>query len=627
VLGTDLALDQVVDACGEQRTCADAYPHLRRAWNTALRRLESSPATFRDEDVEVFVDAATAVRYLRNNLAQGVNETNDLADFPWAVTDLLIGGWRNGGPAGDQIGWATAPPFHVGYDVQWGDEGAINGVSERTPHLVTGLFYSTLCHDELPFVDVERLARVAGDRPWYVDAYVDHPFGPLCDMWDAGAAESDPHAVPDSDVPVLMMPGRFDPYAPTALVDRAARRLPNGWVVEVPTRSRNVMATDCTIGIRDAFIVDPDAPPRTRCIEDLLDTEPVVFTPAPPVVGSPGPGEPTISTAAGDGAYGSAGDGGPATEAQLAHPAGLAIDDDGNLFVVELYGERVRVIDASGRISTAVGAPTGVAQPPPGDAAEVAMRWPTAVEVDADGNLYVGGGDGTHRTIIRIDPSGQVSTIVGTGAKGFSGDGGPATEAATTWIRDIAIDGAGNLYFSDFENNRVRMIDPSGIVATVAGTGEPGSAGVGELAVDAELDHPTGIAVDAKGNLYIADRNHRVLRIGPRGILRVIAGNGEPGYLGDGGVATEARIGADGIALDAAGTLYISDGGCACVRMVDAAGIITTLTGIGIPSISSDGVEASRAPLQEPAGLAVGPDGSVYIADLSGDRVRVVTFP
>jgi sugar lactone lactonase YvrE/pimeloyl-ACP methyl ester carboxylesterase len=627
ILGTEYAVGQIVHACADQPSCHAAFPHLHRAWNQALTRLDEEPSTILDEDLEIVVDDAVAVRYLRNNLAQGINETTDIPEFPLSIVDLRRNGWLNGGPAGDEVGWAAAPPSLVGYDVQWGDAAALTLDDWRTPRLNHGAFYSYLCRDEIPFVDRDALVEAAMDRPWYVNAYVNHPYEEICERWSVEPAEDDPHGLPRSDIPVLMIAGRFDPYSPLPLIRQTAGRFSNGWVVEVPTRSRNAVATDCTVGIRDAFIADP-GPPDTSCIADLEIVEPIRFVLPSPPTRDPGPDEAFVSTVAGDGAFGSAGDGGPATDAQLAAPYGLAADSDGNLFVVEWYGWRVRVVDAEGRIATAVGAPTGVAEPAPGAAGAVELLWPIAIEVDEERHLYVGAGEGTHRMILRVDPSGRVTRIVGTGEKGFSGDGGPATEATTTGIRDIAVDADGIVYFADYQNNRVRMVDPSGVVTTVAGTGGRGSAGVGGSPTEAQLNHPSAVAVDAHGNLYIADRNHRVLRIGKRGIISVIAGTGEEGYSGDGGPATEARIDAGGIAVDAEGNLYVSDAGCGCVRMVDVDGIITTVVGTGTPGrpAETDGAAASVS-LREPTGLAIGPDGSLYIADLFGNRVFRVVIP
>jgi hypothetical protein len=288
-------------------------------------------------------------------------------------------------------------------------------------------------------------------------------------------------------------------------------------------------------------------------------------------------------------------------------------------------------VDAAGRISTVVGPPTGVAPPAPGQASTVEMLDPTALAIDGEGNLYVGGGNGTNRMIIRVDPSsGAVTTIAGTGEKGFSGDGGPAIEATMSWVRDIAIDEAGNVYFSDSLNNRVRMVDTAGIITTIAGIGKQGFSGDRGPATEARLDHPTGVAVDANGRIYIADKgNHRVRRINRHGIITTVAGNGRRGYDGDGGLAKKAALGIPlSVLLDANGNLFITSVDCSCVRMIDSHGLIRTIVGTGHAAFSGDGGPASRARLSCcPDGMAFGPDGALYIADSANSRVRKVVFP
>jgi pimeloyl-ACP methyl ester carboxylesterase/DNA-binding beta-propeller fold protein YncE len=625
IIGTERSVAQVAEACSRQPHCAAWYPHLRRAWSVALQRLERDPAMIHDEDLDIVVDAATAVRYLRNNLAQGINETSDVSEFPSALYELERDGWLNGGSSGNEVGWAAAPPWHVGYDLQWGDPPSLHlgaGYAFRLSH---GTYLSSLCHDEVPFIDEGTLEGVAAGRPWYVDAYVRHPYQAICERWDVGTAAEDPHELPTAETPILMVIGRFDPYSPGGLVRRAVSGLPAAWVVSAPNRSHNALSTDCTIGIRDAFMDAPGAPDRS-CLADLR-RERVEFVPPTPPTRDPVPGEPIITTVAGDGAFGSAGDDGPAVEAQLAHPVGLAIDPAGRLYVLEFYGSRVRKVDPSGRIATVVGPATGVAPDPPGQAAHVDLRWATAIDVGTDGDLYVGGSDGNNRTIVRIRSSGAVTRIVGTGERGFSGDGGPAIDAETSRIRDLAIDARGDVYFTDQWNNRIRMVDGAGIVTTIAGNGRLGSAGDGGPATDARLDHPFAVAVDAEGNVYVADRSFRIRRIDRRGTIETVAGTGVEGSSGDGGPARQARITPTALWVDAFGRLFISDSACACVRMVSEDGVITRVAGSCIAGSSGDGGPARSARFRSPAGVVVGPDGALYIADIDGHRVRRVELP
>ena len=160
-----------------------------------------------------------------------------------------------------------------------------------------------------------------------------------------------------------------------------------------------------------------------------------------------------------------------------------------------------------------------------------------------------------------MDSAGVITTIAGTGEPGFGGDGGPAVQAQLASPYSVAIDGAGNLYFADQRNHRIRMVDFSGTISTIAGTGEPGFGGDGGPAVEAQLNSPTGVAADAAGNLYIADwLNYRIRKVDSAGTITTIAGTGEQGFGGDGGLATEARLGRiTGVALDGAGAVYFND--------------------------------------------------------------------
>ena len=638
VEGTEYAFGQIVAACTSNHACGRQYPHLHLAWNEALRRLDEHPSHFDDEDLDIVVDDATAVRYLRNNMAQGINETLDISEFPLAVYELRRHGWENGGPAGNEVGWAAAPPMHVGYEVQWGDPFGLHlgrfllDPSGGRGRPTEGTFYSYMCHDEVPFVDENALERAADGRSWYVEAYVNHPYTEICQRWNVTAAETDPHEPVTSDVPVLMLSGRFDPYSPFPLVRQGVKGLADRMVVRVPARSRNVFSADCASVIREAFIADPTTRPDTGCLIELDEVLPIDFLPPRPRSREPGPGEAVITTVAGDGAYGSSGDGNLATLAQLAVPDDVVVDADGNLYILEFDGGRVRMVDASsGRISTVVGAPTGVAEPAPGEASEVDLNGASALAIDAEGNLYVGGGNGTHRMILLINPSsGEAHRIAGTGEKGFSGDGGPATEAEMSWVRDIAVDDEGNVFFSDYGNHRVRMVDTSGIITTVAGTGREGFSGDGGPATQAEIDQPSGVWVDAQRNVYFADRgNDRVRRIDRHGVITTVAGNGKRGYSGDGGPATGAAVGAPyRVVVDDRGNLYVGSRDCGCIRKIGGRGIISTIAGTGTLGYSGgDGGPATKAELA-PTGMAFGPDGALYVATaFPGDRVRKIVFP
>ena len=248
-----------------------------------------------------------------------------------------------------------------------------------------------------------------------------------------------------------------------------------------------------------------------------------------------------------------------------------------------------------------------------------------ALAVDVAGNLYVA--DRENHRVQRIDPAGVISTIAGTGEAGFNGDGGPATEARLRLPYGVAVDAAGNLYVADRENHRVRRIDPAGVISTIAGTGEAGFSGDGGLAIEARLWFPSRLAVDAASNLYVADTgNHRVRRIDPAGVISTIAGTGEVGFSGDGGPATEARLNLSeypgGVVVDVAGNLYVADTGNHRVRRIDPAGVISTIAGTGEAGFSGDGGPASEARLNRPFGLAVDEAGNLFVADFENHRVR-----
>lgn len=222
--------------------------------------------------------------------------------------------------------------------------------------------------------------------------------------------------------------------------------------------------------------------------------------------------------------------------------------------------------------------------------------------------------------------TGIITTIAGTGTSGFSGDGGPATAARLRAPRTTAADGAGNVYVIDTDNHRARRIDTSGRITTIAGTGTAGFSGDGGPATSARLNTPHGIAVDAAGNVYIADPpNQRIRKVDTTGRITTVAGNGNRGYNGDGIPATSARLNyPKGVEIGPDGLLYIADNNNHRVRKVDAAGIIRTVAGTGTAGLSGDGGPATAARLYEPRNVVFGPDGSLYIVDQVNDRIRRV---
>ncbi|MCJ7550096.1 MAG: hypothetical protein MUQ30_10480, partial [Anaerolineae bacterium] len=318
------------------------------------------------------------------------------------------------------------------------------------------------------------------------------------------------------------------------------------------------------------------------------------------------------------------GDGGPATQAELVVPAGVTVGPDGSVYIAESVGQRVRRIDPSGIITTIAGTGTWGFSGDGGPATSAMLYNPQDVAVAPDGTLYIA--DRSNNRIRRVDTNGIITTVAGTGGYGFSGDGGPATLALLYEPYGVALGPDGSLYIADTRNHRIRRVGPDGIITTVAGPGAGNVLGDGGPATQATLKDPYRVAVGLDGSLLIMDRtDYRVRRVGTDGIITTVAGNGRGGFSGDNGPATSARINlAEDVALGPDGGFYIADRVNLRVRWVGSDGIITTVAGNGTYGYSGDGGPAVRAQLHEPVGVALGPDGSLYIADWFNRRVRRV---
>jgi serine/threonine-protein kinase len=252
------------------------------------------------------------------------------------------------------------------------------------------------------------------------------------------------------------------------------------------------------------------------------------------------------------------------------------------------------------------------------------LARPIGVMVDRAGDLYIA--DTSNNRVRRVDADGRIITVAGTGQNGFSGDNGPATQAQLYYPEDVAIDGAGNLYIADRTNNRIRRIGTDGRIITIAGTGQNGFSGDNGPATQAQFDGPFGVAVDATGNLYIASPgNSRVRRVDTHGRIITVAGNGQAGFSGDNGPATQAQLDTPArVAVDPAGNLYIADSYNNRVRRVDTNGRITTVAGNGQAGFSGDNGPATQAQLSNPYGVAVDAAGNLYVADCDNNRIRRV---
>jgi uncharacterized protein (TIGR03437 family) len=323
-----------------------------------------------------------------------------------------------------------------------------------------------------------------------------------------------------------------------------------------------------------------------------------------------------ITTVAGDGTVGFSGDNGPATSAQLADPWSVAVDSAGNLYIADYGNNRIRKV-SNGVIATVAGNGTRGSLGDNGPATSAQFYGPAGLAVDSLGNLYIAD-YGNNR--IRKLSNGVIATVAGGGAS--LGDNGPATSAQLALPYGIAVDSGGNLYVADWGNNRIRKVS-NGVITTVAGTGTRGFGGDNGLATGAQLANPQGVAVDSAGNLYIADFGNASIRKVSNGIITTVAGNGTPGFSGDNGPATSAQLYLPyGVAVDSAGNLYIGDSGNNRVRKVSN-GVIATVAGNGTFGFSGDNGPATSAQLANPYGVAIDSAGNLYIGDSGNSRIRV----
>jgi hypothetical protein len=340
------------------------------------------------------------------------------------------------------------------------------------------------------------------------------------------------------------------------------------------------------------------------------------------------PGTGLIFTVAGSGIGTFGGDGGLATAGQIYHPQGVSVDGSGNLYIADSYNHRVRKVSPPTTtlvLSTVAGTGTP-GYNGDGVATNIQLNYPQGTTVDAAGNVYIA--DTNNQRIRKVAAAtGIISTYAGTGVAGFSGEAGPATSARIYGPTGMAADAAGNIYFADTNNHRIRKITAAtGIITTVAGSGTPGYLGEGIAATAAQLWNPTGVAVDGNGNIYIADENnHRIrLVLAASGLIYTMAGTGTAGVAGDGGLATNAQLSSpQGVAVDAAANVYIADTNNHRIRKINSAtGIITTIGGTGIAGFLGEAGPATAARLYYPAGIAADAAGNVYFADYSNHRVR-----
>ena len=360
-----------------------------------------------------------------------------------------------------------------------------------------------------------------------------------------------------------------------------------------------------------------------------------------------------LATVAGNGTCGYAGDGGPASTAQVC-ATGVAVDGVGNLYIADNF--RLRKISQAGIIGTVAGNGTCCYSGDGGPARTAMLNlapWGGGMAVDAAGNLYIA--DAANQRVRKISPSGTITTVAGSGiSNGYSGDGGPAISAQLNYPSGVAVDSAGDLYIADTGNQRIRKVSPFGVITTVVQTGARALAvdrtdnlyyfadgagvrrvspsGIITTVTSASFNVPYAVAVDSAGNLYVAEigtvadaPNYRVRKVSPDGSITVVAGDGTAGYSGDGGPAASAQLnGPVGLAVDTADNLYIADSFSGRIRMVSPSGIITTVAGNGAPGYSGDGGPATDAQLGSLSGLAVDTAGNLYAADQYYNAIRLL---
>ena len=328
-----------------------------------------------------------------------------------------------------------------------------------------------------------------------------------------------------------------------------------------------------------------------------------------------------IQTVAGNGVNGYSGDGGPAAAAQLGYLTDVANDGSGNLYIAD--GVRVRKVNAStGLITTVAGNGTPGYSGDGGSATSAQLSVTGGIGVDNSGNIYIA--DASNQRVRKVNAStGIITTVAGNGTFGFSGDGGSAISAQLQGPQDVAVDGSGNLYIADLGNYVIRKVNAStGIITTVAGNGTSGFSGDGGSATSAQLTAPLGVAVDNSGNIYVLDQGGgRIRKINASGTISTIAGGGNSG-LGGPAATYYSLLCSESLAVGASGNIYLSS--CTYILEINSSGIITWVAGNNSNGYSGDGGLATSASLKGPEGLSVDSQGSFYIADRLNSRVRKV---
>lgn len=341
--------------------------------------------------------------------------------------------------------------------------------------------------------------------------------------------------------------------------------------------------------------------------------------------GNSGASSGTITTVAGNNNTGFFGDNGLATLARLNAPAGVTVDASGNFYIADSNNNRIRKVDSKGIITTVAGSAFAGYSGDHAAATSAMLNGPVSVAVDGSGNLYIA--DQLNNVIRKVTSAGIITTFAGTGVAGYNGDNIAAATAQLNLPSSVAVDSSGNVFIADYSNQRIReVVAASGNITTVAGTGTAGFSGNAGAATAALLSAPIAIALDSTGNLYICDSGNNRIRKVAGGNISTIAGNGTAGSTGDNAAATSAELAnPTGVAVDASGNVFISDTVNQRVRKVSGTNIYNA-AGIGTAGFAGDGASALRAELNGPFGLAVDSKGNLYIADSRNQAIRKVTF-
>jgi len=430
--------------------------------------------------------------------------------------------------------------------------------------------------------------------------------------------------VEDSDTSVLHVQENQAFYAAHAGVEYAIVKLSTNWVWGgLPSPGKNVGAGYYWIAPPDGIDETGAAlPANTRRI---VSTGVVGTTQRQIQVQVSGG---TISTYAGTGTAGYTGDLGAATAARIAHPEGITVAANGDVYYADPDNNVIRKITAATGIITTVAGTGGNGSSGDGGLAILArFKNPEGVFVAANGDFYIA--DTGNHSIRKVTALTGIITLVAGGLPGYTGDGGAATAARLRNPAAIVVAANGDMYIADTANDVIRKVTAAtGIITTYAGTGTAGYTGDGAAATSARLSGPQGLTLAANGDLYIADTVNNVIRkvTAGTGIITTFAGTGTAGFLGDGGAATAARLNApQGVAMSASGELYISDTANNRIRRVATGGTITTVAGTGTAGSAGDGGLPTAAQLNGPRGIAISSSGTYYISDYANNKIRRVT--